>query len=213
MTEPWILEVFDHQSVAHNITMKPGDMVLYESHSVIHGRPYPLNGDFYANVFIHFEALGSPKVQQSNGQLAKQNDLSLPPYIIPNSSWAPEWEEANPDGWMQVKDPVAMAGQNNLNALRYLGSVNASMLLDEDDHTSAKWKPIHEAARMGFVDIVRYLIEELGANPNEPCAVTGFPTPLAIAKHFKGDDDPVVSYLESVGGTIYVDEANPNEEL
>jgi hypothetical protein len=32
-----------------------GDMVLYESHSVIHGRPFPLKGKFYANIFIHFE--------------------------------------------------------------------------------------------------------------------------------------------------------------
>jgi hypothetical protein len=32
-----------------------GDMVLYESHSVIHGRPFPLKGRYYANIFIHFE--------------------------------------------------------------------------------------------------------------------------------------------------------------
>ena len=42
--EDWVLEVFDHDGIAHNVTMEPGDMVLYESHSVIHGRPYPLKG-------------------------------------------------------------------------------------------------------------------------------------------------------------------------
>jgi hypothetical protein len=47
--EPWPLEVYDHDGVAHNVTMEPGDMVLYESHSVIHGRPYPLQGKLYAN--------------------------------------------------------------------------------------------------------------------------------------------------------------------
>ena len=35
--EDWPLEVIGHDGVAYNITMEPGDMVLYESHSVIHG--------------------------------------------------------------------------------------------------------------------------------------------------------------------------------
>eukprot|EP00596_Hydrurales_sp_CCMP1899_P004049 CAMPEP_0119051006 /NCGR_PEP_ID=MMETSP1177-20130426/72760_1 /TAXON_ID=2985 /ORGANISM="Ochromonas sp, Strain CCMP1899" /LENGTH=474 /DNA_ID=CAMNT_0007030053 /DNA_START=344 /DNA_END=1768 /DNA_ORIENTATION=+ len=52
--EPWPVEVIAHDGVAHNITMTPGDMVLYESHSVLHGRPYPLVGRSYANIFVHF---------------------------------------------------------------------------------------------------------------------------------------------------------------
>ena len=35
--EPWPLEVIGHDGIARNVTMEPGDMVLYESHSVIHG--------------------------------------------------------------------------------------------------------------------------------------------------------------------------------
>ena len=35
--EPWPLEVWAHDGKPYNITMEPGDMVLYESHSVIHG--------------------------------------------------------------------------------------------------------------------------------------------------------------------------------
>jgi len=35
--EPWPLEVIGHDGVAENVTMLPGDLVLYESHSVIHG--------------------------------------------------------------------------------------------------------------------------------------------------------------------------------
>jgi hypothetical protein len=42
--EPWPLEVYGHDGKATNVTMMPGDMVLYESHSVIHGRPFPLKG-------------------------------------------------------------------------------------------------------------------------------------------------------------------------
>jgi len=38
--------------------MDPGDMVLYESHSLLHGRPFPLKGRYFANIFIHFEPTG-----------------------------------------------------------------------------------------------------------------------------------------------------------
>ena len=30
------------------------DVILYESSTLIHGRPLPLNGDIFANFFIHF---------------------------------------------------------------------------------------------------------------------------------------------------------------
>jgi len=55
MEEPWPLEVYDHSGVAHNVTVHPGEMILYESHTVIHGRPFPLKGNYYANIFIHFK--------------------------------------------------------------------------------------------------------------------------------------------------------------
>lgn len=57
VNEPWPIEVYDHDGRAHNVTMAPGDMVLYESHTVLHGRPTPLNGSFYANIFVHFEPI------------------------------------------------------------------------------------------------------------------------------------------------------------
>lgn len=56
--EAWVLEVIGHDGLAHNITMNPGDMVLYEGHSIIHGRPFPLQGEYFANLFVHFEPLG-----------------------------------------------------------------------------------------------------------------------------------------------------------
>ena len=45
--EPWPVEVISHTGVAYNISMVPGDMVLYESHSVLHGRPFPRVGRYY----------------------------------------------------------------------------------------------------------------------------------------------------------------------
>jgi prolyl 4-hydroxylase len=56
--EDWPLELYDHQGHAHNITLHPGEMLLFESASVIHGHPFPLNGSYYASIFLHFEPTG-----------------------------------------------------------------------------------------------------------------------------------------------------------
>lgn len=57
--EDWPLEIIDRHGVSRNVTMQPGDMILYESHTLIHGRPFPLRGRYFANVFVHFQPLGS----------------------------------------------------------------------------------------------------------------------------------------------------------
>eukprot|EP00804_Cyclotella_cryptica_P028038 CCRYP_003900-RA/>CCRYP_003900-RA protein AED:0.05 eAED:0.05 QI:130/1/1/1/0.66/0.75/4/550/424 len=69
--EDWPLEVIGHDGKAYNISMEVGDMILYESHSVIHGRPFQLKGEYFANVFCHFEPLGH---SLREGQKAIKND-------------------------------------------------------------------------------------------------------------------------------------------
>jgi len=58
--EPWPLEVYAHNGLSYNVTMQPGEIVLYESHSIIHGRPFPMVGEnaYMANIFVHFEPQG-----------------------------------------------------------------------------------------------------------------------------------------------------------
>mmetsp|Transcript_34570 Transcript_34570/g.78892 ORF Transcript_34570/g.78892 Transcript_34570/m.78892 type:complete len:275 (-) Transcript_34570:103-927(-) len=68
--EPWPLEVYDNFGNACNITMEPGDLVLYESHSVIHGRPFPLQGRYFANIFVHFAP-----VFEEDGKAIDQDEL------------------------------------------------------------------------------------------------------------------------------------------
>ena len=199
--EPWFLEVYDHAGVAHNVSMAPGDLVLYESHSVIHGRPFPMKGKYYANIFVHFEPLGPPRDAPSMTN-NNNTDVTYPPYLIPDSIYAPEWRKENPQGWKQNLNPIAMVERNYMRAIRYLGSINASKLIDEHDGTAAQWKAIHEAARLGYVDILKYLIEEHGANPNEPCRVTDLPTPLALAHNNLGENHEASLYLQSVGSVL-----------
>lgn len=53
--EDWPLEIKSHDGLYHYVTMKPGEMLLYESAKCLHGRPAPFKGDSYANVFLHFK--------------------------------------------------------------------------------------------------------------------------------------------------------------
>ncbi|KAL7557267.1 hypothetical protein ACA910_001229 [Epithemia clementina (nom. ined.)] len=120
--EPWPLEVYDHDGKAHNITMEPGEMLLFESHSVIHGHPFPLKGEFVALIFIHFEPTGTALHQDNSGiyhrngasidehyrtNIAKgvggpsamDDGINLPPYIKRESPEEQFWKETNPEGW------------------------------------------------------------------------------------------------------------------
>ena len=46
----WIMELWGHDGKAYNVTMEVGDTLMYESHSVVHGRHWPLKGKYYANL-------------------------------------------------------------------------------------------------------------------------------------------------------------------
>ena len=70
----WPLQVIGHDGIATNLTLQPGEMILYESHSVIHGRPYPLQAEYYANVFVHFEPVGYTAGLMMTEQEQEQND-------------------------------------------------------------------------------------------------------------------------------------------
>ena len=80
--EDWPLYVIGHNGVAVNLTLQPGEMILYESHSVIHGRPYPLQSEYYANMFVHFEPIGytydlqQRQKQQQGQELTKSSQSS-----------------------------------------------------------------------------------------------------------------------------------------
>ena len=50
----WPLEIEDHQGNKHQLTLKPGEIILYESALLDHGRPSPLEGNNFVNVFCHY---------------------------------------------------------------------------------------------------------------------------------------------------------------
>ncbi|WP_421853069.1 hypothetical protein [Oricola sp.] len=54
---PWPLYIEDEEGQPHEVAIEPGEMVFFEGARLKHGRPYPLDGDYYANIFIHFTPL------------------------------------------------------------------------------------------------------------------------------------------------------------
>jgi hypothetical protein len=50
-------DIYGDDRCAYNLSREPGGIVLHESHSFIHGHPFPLKGHFFANMFIHFQPL------------------------------------------------------------------------------------------------------------------------------------------------------------
>jgi len=52
--EDWPLQIFDHSGQVHEVLLQPGEMVWYESASLVHGRVKPLNGSYFENLFVHY---------------------------------------------------------------------------------------------------------------------------------------------------------------
>ena len=57
--EDWPLYVKDHQGGDHQVLLKPGEMLWFESARLVHGRLKPLNGKFYDNLFVYFKPRGA----------------------------------------------------------------------------------------------------------------------------------------------------------
>ena len=51
----WPLVIGDHEGEVHRIRLRPGEMLLYESAKLPHGRPDTFTGDFFDNIFVHFK--------------------------------------------------------------------------------------------------------------------------------------------------------------
>jgi len=57
--EPWPL-VFERGGRLHEVFLAPGQMVLYEGATSVHGRPTPLHGRSFVNLFVHYRPVDWP---------------------------------------------------------------------------------------------------------------------------------------------------------
>ncbi len=54
----WPLYIEDLEGQPHEVSIEPGEMVFFEGARLVHGRPYPLEGEYYANIFVHYTPVG-----------------------------------------------------------------------------------------------------------------------------------------------------------
>jgi hypothetical protein len=54
LDEPWPLCLVDIEGGHHQIDLEPGEFVFYEGAKLLHGRPWPLKGDYYIGIFTHY---------------------------------------------------------------------------------------------------------------------------------------------------------------
>lgn len=57
LRQPWPLYIEDLNGNPHEVSIEPGEMVFFEGALLTHGRPYPMDGDFYAGIFVHYTPL------------------------------------------------------------------------------------------------------------------------------------------------------------
>lgn len=50
----WPLDIQDHKGRWHKVYAEPGDMILYESATNLHGRMEPFEGEYFRNFFLHY---------------------------------------------------------------------------------------------------------------------------------------------------------------
>jgi hypothetical protein len=200
--EPWPLEVYDREGNAVNVTMEPGDMVLYESHSLIHGRPYALKGNYFANIFIHFEPTGKTLYRDD---MEDWTDLDFPPYIVKGSPEEAHWKAQNPNGWKlpapasvkyNVPQGHVVAASGDLEGLHKLAKENERALHHADENG---WQPLHESVRSGNLEVTKTLIEQYGADKDARTNQGKGGTPLHLALDMLGETHSVTQYLKQIG--------------
>ena len=55
---PWPLRIEDIDGRAHEVDLAPGELLFYEGARLLHGRPWPLRGDYCISMSVHYRPRG-----------------------------------------------------------------------------------------------------------------------------------------------------------
>jgi prolyl 4-hydroxylase len=195
------------------------------SHSVLHGRPFPLKGRFMANIFVHFEPTGHTlrhtgeldeadmdvdkkyRKALAKSQAGHEHDGhgGLPAYIIPNSPEENHWRAQHPNVAQKADEEEESFTTGSTPAHRHAAEGRVKDLeqyiKQNKDAVNARdangWTPLIESARGGHLEAVKLLVEH-GADVNIKSYGTNA-TALWWARQSVGDEHPVIEFLESLG--------------
>jgi prolyl 4-hydroxylase len=219
--------------------------VLYESHTVLHGRPYSLKGRYYANVFVHFIPIDHDEENKKDGlsggklaqrKKAKEEEAKASPAKVVghehdqhdeetlrrhrddhdrqhgSKKREEEKEEEEEQDDDEEQEEVfeeedgeegekhdgrsaihVLAAQGDLDGIEHHVRANADIVHVRDAN---EWQPIHEAARGGHLDVLKYLVD-LGSDIGAKTSNGG--TSLWWAKKSLPKGHEVILYLESIG--------------
>jgi hypothetical protein len=178
---------------------------------------------FSFSVFIHFEPTGhslrhtSRIEEESGGDVHKKykeslargvgghesDNSGLPPYVIAGTPGDKRWRQEHPDGYHTDKQKSFTTGSTIAHTAAQRGDLEGlqSEVGRKKDSVNAKdkngWTPLHEGARGGHLEVVKYLIDS-GADINATTSSEGG-TALWWAKKQLKADHPVIELLESLG--------------
>ncbi|CAE7638470.1 Ankrd49, partial [Symbiodinium microadriaticum] len=164
------------------------------SHTVLHGRPFPLNGSVFANIFVHFEPIDHAEMNRK--AMDSRKKLGQP---------APEYKEddggGDPVPVVPAVDPAEEARLriNHASSGNRLEEVQRILHADPSSVNTADrngWMPLHEAVRGGHTDLVKFLVEmgaDIGAVTN------GGGTALWWARRLLAPGHSAIAYLTDIG--------------
>lgn len=116
-----------------------------------------------------------------------------------------EGEGDVPDGRSALHDAAATGDLKAIQAL--LHDIKDTDIIHSRDENG--WQAIHEAARGGYVDIVKYLID-MGADMGAQTETGG--TPLFWARDYLDAEHELIEYLVSIGAPEGEDNDNEDQE-
>lgn len=220
VNELWPIEVYTHDGQAVNVTMQPGDMVMYESHSVLHGRPFPMNGSHYANVFIHFQPVNHVENNRRAFGGSDVDKRAVINRLKRNRKMEVVGHEAENHDISKLREHMLLLKDSEGHNLPRTGNLIAkvaddlrltaakgdimglvTILENEADTTLVNamdennWTALHEASRAGHIDCVKYLVE-MGADIGGKTA--SGETAFELARHELEPTDPVIKYFENI---------------
>eukprot|EP00599_Poterioochromonas_sp_BG-1_P000097 CAMPEP_0173147108 /NCGR_PEP_ID=MMETSP1105-20130129/8909_1 /TAXON_ID=2985 /ORGANISM="Ochromonas sp., Strain BG-1" /LENGTH=411 /DNA_ID=CAMNT_0014061471 /DNA_START=140 /DNA_END=1375 /DNA_ORIENTATION=+ len=203
--EPWPIEVYDHDGNAYNVTMEPGDLVLYESSTILHGRPFPMKGRYYANIFVHFQPLDHARMNELDQTAREIIEQGKEPVSVRRRHMPQRSLKNTPSmNTMSTSSAEASnfelgqlfrvaAAEGNLELVQSLLARDPTLIYSADENY---WQALHEGIRGGKYRVVKYLVEN-GADLNWKTANGG--NALWLAKQTLSNDDEIIRYLESLG--------------